>query len=117
MKHAAAAAVNLLTLFVGISIGLLLAHYEPGRAFAQPTPQQFEEITPGLTSGTAAFGTLLAGRIAADEMTVRGIDLVKLHENTLGLLASKHSLFTQLEVQGVIEKSKATKPLRMKDKK
>jgi hypothetical protein len=75
--------------------------------FAQ-TPQ-VEEITPNLSSGSAAFGTLLAGRIASDEIAVRGIDLIKLHENTLNLLASKPLFFTPGDIQLL---SRSPKPER-----
>lgn len=76
MKNAAATAINLVTLLVGIAIGFLLAHYPPGGVFAQ-TPPQVEEVFVGATFPAAAFGTVLAGRIATDEIAVRGVDLVK----------------------------------------
>ncbi len=114
MKNAGVVAtVNFATLLIGILIGYLIPQLP--RVFAQPAKPEIEEIAPFMTTASAAFGTLLAGRIATDEIAVRGLDLVKLHENTLNLLASKPGLFSQAEIQAVIDKSRAKTILRMKE--
>jgi hypothetical protein len=111
---------HLVMLLVGILVGVLLP--ELPRVIAQqqssakePPKAAVEEITPGITAPSAAFGTLLAGRIAGDEITSRGIDLVKLHENTLNLLARKPGLFSKDELEDVIVKARVLKPLRVKE--
>lgn len=80
---------------------------------SQPQPQ-FEDISPTITAGSAGFGTLLAGRIAADKIMVQGVDIAKLQENLLNLLASKPGVFSQAEVQSVIDRARADRPLRIK---
>jgi hypothetical protein len=118
MRHGAVIAVtNILTLLAGVIIGLSLPHLS--RVFAQPVPLTpptvaIEEVIPVMTAGAVAFGTVLAGRIAADDISVRGLDLLKLHQNTLNLMSSKPGLFTPAEVQGVIEQSRSPVILRMK---
>ena len=75
--------------------------------------ESVEEITPLISAGSAAFGTLLAGRFAADQVMVKGIDLGKLQENIINLLASKPLLASQAELQAAINNARVT-PLRMK---
>ena len=75
--------------------------------------QSFEDISPAISAGSAAFGTLLAGRLAADEASVRGIDLLKLQEATLNLIGRK-TLTPVSELQAVVDSAKVARPLRMK---
>ncbi len=114
MRNGFAAVVNLTTLVLGILIGFALARVPQTEAAAQQAQPQFEEVSPVMTAGSAAFGTLLAGRLAADEIAIQGIDLVKLHQNTLNLLGTKTALFTKAELESVIQKSRVPTPLRMK---
>ena len=90
------------------------------RAPTTPAPQsaacddaKFECVSPGISSGTAAFGTLLANRIAADSLTVNGYDLLKLQENTLRLIMRKTGATVE-EIQKAIDDSRSTKPLRVR---
>jgi hypothetical protein len=90
------------------------------RAPATPAPQsaacddaKFECVTPGISSGTAAFGTLLSNRIAADNLTVNGYDLLKLQENTLRLIVRKTGA-TGEEVQKAVDDSRSARPLRVR---
>jgi len=110
------AALNLCTLVVGVTIGFFAGTWHQQAVFAQvlaPSTQSVEEVSPNFSSGSAAFGTLLAGRLAADQIAVQGIDLIKLDTNILNLLASKPN-FSAVEVQAVIGNSKADKILQMK---
>jgi hypothetical protein len=109
--------LNFVTLLVGIAMGFACGTYKTNRVYAQitsnPAPN-VEEISPAISAGSAAFGTLLAGREAVDNIVVGGIDLLKLHQNTLELLASKPLVFSRAEVESVINNSHAEKILRMK---
>jgi len=112
-QRAVVATTNVITLLAGILIGLYLPQLPP--VFAQTPKPEIEEIAPIMTVGSAGIGTLLAGRIATDEIAVKGLDLLKLHENILNLLASKPGLFSQADIQGVIDKSRPRAILRMKE--
>jgi hypothetical protein len=105
-------AINLSFLMAGMWIGSQL--FSGRRSTMVHAQQQFEDITPGVSTGTMAVGTFLAGRIATDQLMVQGIDILKLNENLLNLLARKPMVATQLELQGVIDKSRVEKILRMK---
>jgi len=101
--------VNLTVFTSGIAVGITY-----GNGWVVHAQQQTEQVTPGLTVGTAAFGTLLVGRLAADQIMSHGIDMGKLNENILNLLASKPVLgISQSEIQGVIDRSRVT-PLVLK---
>lgn len=106
--YVAVSATNLLFLGIGSALGFYLS----GSPVRAQSSQAVEEIAPGLTTGSFAAHTILASRIATDSIQVRGYDLVKLHENTLNLIASRH--FAPAEAQAVIEKSKADPVLRIK---
>jgi hypothetical protein len=67
-----------------------------------------------ISAGAAAFGTLLAGRFAADSATVQGIDLLKLHEATLNLIARKTIGTTNADLQAVVNSARVDHPLRIK---
>jgi hypothetical protein len=81
-------------------------------AQSQPQPQ-VEEITPSISAESAGFRTLLAGRFAADQVMIRGVDMGKLQENLINLLATKPLVASRPELQDVIDRAKAT-PFRMK---
>jgi len=94
------------------------AKVEPPKSEAAKTPPgcdeaHFECVSPGISTGTAAFGTILAGRIASDQLTVNGYDLLKLHDATLSALQSK-GILTAIDVQRIVETARAAKPLRVK---
>jgi hypothetical protein len=110
--------LNLVTLVLGIGIGFGAATMYLGRVHAQTTDQttaqKIEEVTPNISSGSAAFGTLLAGRFAADEVASHGIDLYKLQINVLNVLASKPLYFSQGELQSAIDGAVVPKILKLK---
>jgi len=101
--------VNLAFLLTGVGIKTVM---EPRVVHAQ-AKQDAEEITPQITAGSAAFSTLLANRIAADQIMIRGIDIAKLQENIINVLATKPLLVSQFELQNAINSARVT-PLRMK---
>jgi|ERR1035437_340215 hypothetical protein len=72
----------------------------------------FECIAPGISTGAAAFGTVLANRIASDQLMVNGFDPLKLHDATLAKLQSK-GLLSAAEVQQIVDSAKVAKPLRV----
>jgi hypothetical protein len=103
--------VNLAFLLTGIWAGSQLFRDGPkGLVHAQ---QNYEEISPVISAGSAAFGTLLAGQLAADEITSRGINLLGLHEATLNLIAKKLTIGNS-ELQAVIDSARVPRPLRLK---
>jgi hypothetical protein len=84
---------------------------------ARPSPAnqqpQYEEVSPGVTTGTIAVHTLLAHRIAADQIMVNGYDLMALHEGIINLLKNK-GIAKYQELDALIERAKIPRPLRMK---
>jgi len=74
--------------------------------------EDFEEVSPTMTVGTAGIGTLLANRIAADQVMVNGYDVLKLDDAILNLLARK-TLTTPQELKATADLAKV-RPLRMK---
>jgi hypothetical protein len=84
---------------------------------AKPAPAtcdeaHFECVSPGLTTGSAAFNQVLAHQLAADQVMVQGIDLLKMDENILNLLRTKGA--TLAEIQKVVDDAKVPKPLRLR---
>jgi hypothetical protein len=126
MKNALASLVNLLTLFVGIAIGIMLApHVErPVRAVASeaqqpvtapnlPAPTQVGgAVTPtqigGIALGGESVGTylFLAHHIQSDELVVNGIDLLKLQQGEINLLARMPFVNPQ-ELSGIVRDARA----------
>lgn len=119
-KHQAiGVTINFVTLLIGLTIGFLAGTSNASErvVLAQSTgaqdKQEIEEISPGLTTGTIGVHTLLASRIATDSIMVKGIDLIKLHENTLNLLLRRNYV-TISELNTVLEQSRAKTILKMK---
>jgi hypothetical protein len=111
---------NLLTLIIGVVLGFLLGvgHGQQKVSAqvlqaAQPAAPQVEEIAPVITAGSAGFGTILANRIAADELMVQGVDLIQLDQNMINLLRAK-GVGSFRDWDDLIERSRAKKLLRMK---
>jgi len=99
-------AINLGFLAAGVGIGIYI---DSGRVHAQ---EQFESVSPVVTVGLMGIGTLLAGRIAGDQISSHGIDLLKFDENVLNYLSS-HGVGTAAGWQGVVADSRVPKPLQM----
>jgi hypothetical protein len=117
-KYLLGSIVNLATLIIGLTFGFVFGSMRTMTVKAQlaspQSTQQVEEVSPGISAGSAAFGTLLAGRLATDEINVKGFDPIKFDENLLNLLGSKILLFNRDELQSVVDRSKSDKILRMK---
>lgn len=128
-----ASAINLLFLAAGILIGPSVTRTEnlfvrsvqaqskkgievPAKADPAPsTPKEcegFECVSPSISSGTAAFHTLIAHRIASDRLMVNGYEPLKLTDGIIGVLVSKNIL-TSADAQRIIAGAKADKPLRL----
>jgi hypothetical protein len=63
--------INMAFLVAGIWIG----QWHTRVVHAQ---QDFEDIAPNITTGSLGVGKLLAGKIATDELTIQGVDILKL---------------------------------------
>jgi hypothetical protein len=130
VKYAIVSLINLAILLAGIAIGVTLAPHIEQSASAnnavgqsdQQSPQptaasksgdEYEEVTPMITAGSMATGTLLAHRIATDQIMVNGYDLAALDEGLLNLLKNKN-LATFRELDAVIERAKVPHPIRLK---
>ena len=103
--------INLSFLLVGVLMGVLFM--EQRQTSIVHAQGDFEEVVPIMTVGSAGIGTLLANRIAADQVFVRDFDLLKIDEGILNLLSSK-GYANSLEIQSIISSSKSAKPLRVK---
>ena len=108
-------ALNIFTLFVGITIGLLIRPYFSAAVQAQqPAPEtKLEEIQPGITVGSAGIGILLSNQVEADRLVVNGIDIVKLNEGILNYLATRPTA-ERADLQKIIDSSKPAIFYRMK---
>jgi hypothetical protein len=129
--------VNLVFLVAGILIGpfavrtfdlmrVVYAQVEkpPARAASkieQPKPpgeacddSKYECVTVGIASGTAAFGTLLANRLASDQLMVNGFEPLKLHDATLAALVRK-GILSNSDVEQIVEAARVKRPLRLKN--
>lgn len=111
-KYLFGALVNLVTLLVGLMVGFVFGS-RTVTVRAQSTPP-IEEVAPVITAGSAAFGTVLAGRLAADEISIKGFDPLKFDQNLINLLGSKSLFFSSTELQSLINNSASDKILRMK---
>lgn len=128
MKNALTSLVNLVTLMLGIAIGVLIAPYFEKRAqayalqqrpqSAQTTPPSLassgqpaarpEQITPGMTMGSFASYLVLTHHLQTDELIVNGIDMLKLQEGELQLLSEIQGI-SQQRVQGIVNNAKDTR--------
>jgi hypothetical protein len=59
-KYLLGSTVNLATLLVGLALGFIFGSMRTETVKAQSTLQPVEQVAPNITSGTAAFGTVLA---------------------------------------------------------
>jgi hypothetical protein len=75
----------------------------------------FECVAPNISTDSAAFGTVLAHRIASDQLMVNGFDPLKLHEATMNMLGAK-GIFSVMDIQQIINGAKVAKPLRVQIK-
>ncbi len=73
----------------------------------------FECVTVGISSGSAAFGTILANRMASDQLMVNGFDPLKLHDATLKALQEK-GILKAADVRVIVDAGRVAKPLRLR---
>ena len=114
---------NLLTLAIGIAIGLMLAPRVEKTAHAQvsnaqsvppaPTPQSSlgttspEQVQPAISAGSMGAFLLLAHHVQSDELVVNGIDMLKLQQGELNLLATIPGVMPQ-SIQKIVDDAKNT---------
>jgi hypothetical protein len=123
MNSALNSAINLVTLLLGIGIGLLLAPRIETKVSAQTPPAAtpsecvdsatVECVSPVITAGTAGFGKVLANQIATDQLTVGGYDIMKLQNNVLTALVARGA-FTDTQARSLVEASHPPKQLRFR---
>lgn len=125
MKNTIGALLILVTLLLGIIIGILLAPRIEPNVYAQqaaapaPSPPppacvssaNVDCITPIMTVASAGIGKLLSNQISADHLTVNGYDVLKLDNNILNVMIQAHIL-TQDQAKSVAEASLAEKQIR-----
>jgi hypothetical protein len=75
--------------------------------------QKVEEITPTMTAGSIGGYLVLAHTMQSDEAVVGGLDLLKLHLNTLNYL-SRQLGANQIELQNIVSNSRAEKVYTIK---
>lgn len=132
-----ASAVNLLFLVAGLLISPAIVHTERFFAWtvqaqskekgtaskvdqtassATPAPvkecEGYECLTASISTGTAAFHTILAHRIASDHLMVNGYDPMKLTDGILVSLQVK-GILTRAELERIVSNAKVPKPLRL----
>jgi hypothetical protein len=73
----------------------------------------FECLAPSISTGTAAFGIVLANKIASDQLMVNGFEPLKLHDETLAMLQRK-GILTAADVRQIVKAARVEKPLRVK---
>ena len=117
MKNPFAALINLVTLVVGIAIGLLLAPRMEHIVAAQQTQPSacmdsatVECITPIMTVGSAGIGKLVTNQISSDQLTVNGYDILKLQNNMLSAMV-QHGILLPAQAQTIAEQSHPDKYL------
>jgi hypothetical protein len=101
-SYIAVSAMNLAFLFIVILAGVFYSDLRSVYAQTRPSPEQ---INTDRAFQWLAAVTLVSHQAVADQTVVGGVDLIKLHENTLSLLSSK-GLVTTTEVQAAIEKAR-----------
>jgi hypothetical protein len=119
MKYTTGSIVNLLTLVLGIIIGITLAPKLERNVSAQKTKvvnscvseAGVECVTPIMTVGSAGIGKLLVNQIAADQLTVNGYDLLKLNNNMLNALV-ENRIISIAQAQALVSISHPDKQLR-----
>jgi hypothetical protein len=123
VKYAANSALQLLTLFVGIGIGLLIspqlhsvvnAHTESGQAVDQsPAPASDsadsykpKPVAPTITAPSLGANLILVHQLEADKAIVNGYDLLKIDEGIINYLASQ-PLANQITLHTIASSSRS----------
>jgi hypothetical protein len=106
-----ATSLNVFTLLIGISVGLLLRPSLDGVHAQVFQPQQapvqrIEEIEPVFTAGSGGIGILLSNRVETDSLVVNGYDVMKLNEGLINYLATRPTA-ERADLENIIKRSKA----------
>lgn len=128
MRNALASLINLVTLLIGIALGIMLApHLEKSAQAFSRNPQQttsqappsaaqgsssssapgeptVEPIQPVMTAGSIGSYLFLAHHIQSDELVVNGYDMMKLQNAELQLISR---LVPAFEVQAAVNQAKS----------
>jgi hypothetical protein len=128
MKNALASAINLTTLLIGIAIGIMLApHIEkPAQAgiaqsqtaapapatsvppqAVEPSNSNVEQISPVMTAGSEGIYLILAHHTQTDELVVNGLDMLKLQQGELNLLARIPGVYPW-DIQNIVTDARNT---------
>jgi hypothetical protein len=79
-----------------------------------PSDEGFEDVIPALgLGGPVATNTLIANRIACDNLQVGSYDVLKI-ENSLLQLLQKKGILTTAEAQIVVTQGRAERPIRIR---
>jgi hypothetical protein len=122
MKYALVSFANLLTLAVGMTIGVVLApHFEKQVQAVSADPQSSpststtttaaasgpEQISPTMTAGSIGAYLLLAHHVQSDELVVNGVDILKLEQGEINLLSKVPGVYPW-QIQSVISDAQNT---------
>jgi hypothetical protein len=114
MNYTFAALINLVTLLIGIAIGLILApnvRTVSAQSASCVPSATVECVTPIMTVGSAGIGKLLSNQISSDQLTVNGYDILKLDNNLFSALVQAR-VITPAQAQSVVDASHPEKTLR-----
>jgi hypothetical protein len=96
----------------GMVIGLLVGS-DP-IAKAQDAAPQVEEVRPTITAGSIGSNTVIAHRVAADQLLVAGYDVGKLLEGLLNAMGnSPTGTLSHYELQQIVNNARQDKPLKL----
>ena len=120
MKYALASLANLMTLAIGIAIGLILAPHVQTTVQAQAASQQkteqpqsvssgptIKKIMPTMTAPQIGTALLLAHEIQTDRLVVNGYDIMQLHEQELNLMSRLLGM-NSFQIQQAIARARAS---------
>jgi hypothetical protein len=90
-----------------------VAHAQSAKVEPKPSVQDgnYEYISPSISANAGAFETLLAHRVATDQLMVNGYDILKLQNALLSALLTTGRI-SQEQARDIAESSKV-KPLRL----
>ncbi len=138
MKYAVGSVVNLVTLCLGMVIGVVVAPHLEQRILANQTAQQPPQssgpalpqelrdgqiaffdgirvvgVNPAISAGTAGFYQVLSHHIQTDELIANGFDLLELQQGELNLL---QRVVPKADVEAMIQRSRVHELLRVATK-
>jgi len=99
--------LNLLTLAIGMFLGLYLSASHPGLVRAQNQPE-IQPITPVATVGSIGSLLVLAHEVQTDSLVVNGYDVMKLQQGILNYLGTQITA-NPTGLQAIVEGARAKK--------